>query len=180
MSDKKGFIRKACAVISVALLTASVSYAQPKAAGATFSFKGISLSYEHCMNDSFLEASLKAETAETFLYRSECPGISGSLTWNFRIREWISSEGNTITVFAGPGLIAGYGPDFKRQSGLFYGLKGRAGIECDFERNVVISLAVSPIIGSHIVFHTDHISMNPYLNGLIYSVLPEIGIKYRF
>ena len=169
-------------MVSALIVSYTALNAQPKSVGATFSFTGIAFSYEHELNGkgSFIEASVKAETSEVFLYRTNLPGVSGSITWNFPIKEWQSDEGNKLTFFAGPGLTAGCGKDYNLPHGVFFGMKGRIGVECNFARNVVISASFSPVIGSHIVFYSDHLTMRSYKNGLIYSVIPDFGIKYRF
>ena len=183
MSKDSGSILKLLLVVVSALfMSQAISSAQQKSLGATFSFTGFAVSYEHELSKtgSFIEVSVKAETSEIFLYRTVVPGISGSITWNFPLKEWESAEGNKLTCFAGPGLTIGCGNDYNLPYGAFFGLKGRIGVECNFTRNVVISACLSPIIGSHIVFYKDHLTMRPYKNGLIYSLLPEIGIKYIF
>lgn len=158
------------------------SYAQPKSLGVTFSFSGFALNYGHALNrcNSFIEASIKAETAEIFLYRASSPGISGSVTWNIPLKEWMSVDGNILTFFAGPGLVAGYGQDYKMPAGVFFGLMGRVGIECNFSRHVVISAFLSPVLGSHVEFHRDHLTMRAYRNGILWALSPEVGVKYRF
>ena len=180
--DRGSILRLIFVVMTTCLMSHISISAQPKSLGATFSFTGIALSYEHGLNKtgSFIEASIKAETSEIFLYRTVSPGISGSITWNFPIKEWTSDEGNKLTFFAGPGLTIGCANDYNLPYGAFFGLKGRVGVECNFARNVVISACFSPVIGSHIVFYSDHLTMRHYKNGLMYSLIPEIGIKYRF
>ena len=183
MSKDSGSIpRLLLTVLTALLMSHAVSSAQPKSFGATFSFTGFALSYEHGLSDSgsFIEASVKAETSDIFIYRTSVPGVSASLTWNFPLKEWVSGEGNRLTFFAGPGLTAGCSNDYNNPYGVFFGLKGRIGVECNFARNVVISACFTPVIGSHIVFHSDYLSMKHYKNGLLYSLIPEIGIKYRF
>ena len=148
---------------------------------ASYSFSGMALSYEHYLtNDSFAEISLKGETGEMFMGRTEIPGVSASFTWNMKIYDWTSRNGNTVSIFAGPGLTAGWGEDLKKPSGGFIGLKGRVGGECSFNRKVIISVSVSPVIGTHAVLLEDSIRMTYYRNGLLGAVIPEIGIKYRF
>ena len=173
----------------ITLLTAAAltllsftAYAQPKSLGAAFTFSGIGMTYEHLHKNeaSFAQVSLTAETSELFLYRTNHPGISASFTWNFIFRKWKTSEDNEVSLFAGPGATVGYGPDFKIADGLHFGLKGRVGIECNFNRNVVISVSASPVLGAHIAFEEGYLSMKYYKNGLIYSIIPEIGIRYRF
>ena len=102
------------------------------------------------------------------------------VVWNILIRQWTSSEGNALRFFAGPGVAAGYTTEYKSVDGIFFGLKGRMGCECEFKRNMLISMSISPIIGSHVTMPQGDLSMKYYKNGLIYSLVPEIGIKYRF
>ncbi len=163
-------------------LTLLSGYAHPKSVGATFSFTGPGLVYEHAFEnyDSFIEISLKAESSEYVLDRKRYPGLSAGMTWNMIIRRWTSCEGNTLCLFAGPGIIGGYGNDYRSDKGVFFGLKGRVGIECAYMRNVLLSVAVSPVIGSHITSHQGDLSMKYYINGVVWALTPEIGIKYRF
>lgn len=182
-----GMFKKArsgiCLAALTALLLSSVSMrAQSKSIGGSFSFTGISFSYEHRLpkDNSFIAVELKAENNEMEFGRSNHPGVSASATWNVVIKEWMSSENNAISLFAGPGAIIGYGADFKTADGAFFGLKGRVGIECSFSRNVIISACMTPILGSHITISNDSMRMTYYKNGLLYALVPEIGVKYRF
>ena len=179
--DISNIITRLCTVIIMGCTFSSHAYAQPKSMGTSYSFSGISLSYEHYLTaDSFAEISLKGEMGEMFMGRTEIPGVSASFIWNMKIYDWTSRNGNTVSIFAGPGLTAGWGEDLRKQSGGFIGLKGRVGGECSFNRKVIISVSVSPVIGSHAVLLEDSIRMTYYRNGLLGAVIPEIGIKYRF
>lgn len=180
MSSKCGL---KCILSGVVLLSALLSsHAQPRTLGAAFSFTGISVAYEHSLQnrDAFLEFSLKSEQAEYYVRKSGHPGMSASFTLNSILKQWKSSEGNTINFYAGPGLIAGYCADYKTDMGPFFGLKGKVGVECCFERNATISLSASPIIGAHLLSNLEGFTMKYYKNGLIYTIAPEIGIRYRF
>lgn len=179
--DMLNIITRVCTVIIMGCTSVSYAYAQPKSLGTSYSFSGMALSYEHYLtNDSFAEISLKGETGEMFMGRTEIPGVSASFTWNMKIYDWTSRNGNTVSIFAGPGLTAGWGEDLRKQSGGFIGLKGRVGGECSFNRKVIISVSVSPVIGTHAALLEDSIRMTYYRNGLLGAVIPEIGIKYRF
>lgn len=172
-----------CILSGAVLLSALLSsYAQPRTIGATFSFTGLSVAYEHSLEDrdAFLEFAIKSEQAEYYVRRSGHPGISASFTLNSILKQWKSSEGNTINLYAGPGLITGYCADYKTDIGPFFGLKGRVGVECCFERNATISISSSPILGAHLLSNLEGFTMKYYKNGLIYSLVPEIGIRYRF
>lgn len=192
--SRKGIVGLFSAVTASLMLSSSVTslHARPKAAGITFSYTGISLCYEHEIGKdrSYLDLSLKSEFSEYTLGRSEYPGISTSITWNSMLRQWTTSEGNIISIFVGPGVTAGYGKDFPESAksgtstgsydGVFFGIMGRAVVECRFSRNVNLTAGISPIIGSHIVYNNGLMSMKWYRNGLYYALVPEIGIKYRF
>ena len=158
-----------------------VSHAQPKAVGATFSFSGIGITYEHELSTScFMEADIKAETGEFFMGRADVPGFSASFTSNFILKDWKSSDGNTVSIFAGPGISVGKSNDYIKDNGYFFGLKGRAGIECLFDRNSSISMSLNPVLGSHLILMGDHAELKYYRNGLMNLIMPEIGIRYAF
>ena len=163
------------------LLCVSGVAAQPKNAGFSFSINGIAASYEHFVDsESFIELSLKAECADMFFGMSQYPGASASITWNMIFGEKESCNGNELRFFAGPGLMVGWGSDLMRPPGLLAGLKGRIGAECEFDRNVTISISVCPTIGTHTLLLKDYTEMRYYRAGLISTVLPAIGIKYTF
>lgn len=174
-------LRKTAVSLLIGTLFISVVHAQPKSIGTSYSFGGAGIVYEHTLShDSFAGLSLKAETAEMFMGRTGHPGISASFTWNLILKEWTSSDGNRLNLFAGPGLALGWAKDIRKGDGAVIGLTGRLGMECSFKRKVLISISISPIIGTHAEFLDDSIRMTHYLNGLASSSLPEIGIRYVF
>ena len=180
-------------VMTFALSSSAVSslQARSKAIGATFSYTGIAVSYERATDheNSFLDMALKAEFSEFTAGRSSYPGISASLTWNSILKRWVTHEGVGINLYLGPGVVIGYGKDYKgsetaasglSSDGMFFGIMGRAGVECIFSRNINLTAGFTPVIGSHIIFNNGMVSMKWYRNGLYYALVPEIGIKYRF
>lgn len=165
----------------LAVLLPGIACAQPRSAGITFCFSGIGLSYEQQMSDdSFGEFCLRAETSEIFLGREGKPGVSTSFTWNLVLQEWKTVDSCSIRMFAGPGAMIGFGRDYKNDSGLFYGLKGRFGVEMHSARGVCISVCIAPVVGQHIVRLEESLATRYYKNGLIYGLAPEIGMKYCF
>ena len=168
-------------IFAISISAMSV-YAQPKSIGLVSSFKGFAISYEHNLSkpDMFMEMSLAADASEMFLYRAERPGISVSTTWNRIFSTRTLQDGTEISFFAGPGITLGYGSDFKVGNGYFFGIKGRVGIECNFARRVIISAGISPVLGMHMIPHQEFLSLRYYKNGIFYSPIPEIGIRYRF
>ena len=77
-------------------------------------------------------------------------------------------------------MFYGYEKDYKAAEGVFLGIKGRAGFECAFSRNIIISANIAPIIGSHLIYNNGLMSMKYYKNGLLYTLVPEVSIKYAF
>ncbi len=157
-------------------------HAQPKSVGSTFSYAGSGIVYEHSIDsDSFAEIQLRAETAHTFADRMNKPGFSASFTWNMTFAEIESRGGDRVIFFAGPGATAGMAGDMIGSGyGLFFGLKGRLGGECTFRNKVAVSLSVSPVLGLHLGARDGMVNMLLYKNGLLYSIMPEVGIKYAF
>ena len=164
----------ACAVMQYAA-------AQTRSLGASFSFSGIGIEYEHALNNScFINADARAEMLAFFMNRSDVPGMSASFSCNFILKEWASRNKNSIRFFAGPGVTVGLTHEFRKDNGMFFGLKGRVGAECWFDRNVALSICLNPILGSHLTIVDKHIEMRYYTNGLINAILPEIAVKYTF
>lgn len=165
-----------------AVLWMGAAYAQPKSVGVDWCYSGIALAYEHTVDGrgNFVEICLKAETGEMFNGREERPGASVSFTWNMILEEWTSHDRETVRLFAGPGIAAGFGRDYRTQTGALFGLKGKVGVECLFARGVTVSASIAPVFGQHIVRLDESIGTRLYRNGLIYGLVPEIGIKYSF
>ena len=173
--------RKILLFTAFSLIFACGAAGQAKNVGATFSLNGLAASYEHFIEpESFIELSLKAECGDMFFGLSSYPGASASITWNMIFARKESCNGNEIRMFAGPGMLVGWGNDFLRPPGFILGLKGRVGTECEFDRNVTVSASLCPVIGTHMKFFEDHVDMRCYRSGLISAVLPVIGIKYTF
>ena len=137
--------------------------------------------YEHYIDDDcFVNTDIHAELLAVFMNRNNYPGISASVSCNFILKSWTSHNYGTINLFAGPGIMLGISPDFRKENGAFFGLKGRVGAECRFDRNISISLCLNPALGSHIIIKDEHIEMKYYRNGLLNAAIPEIAIKYSF
>ena len=168
-------------LVFVALIWQCSLSARPKSAGAAFCLSGISLSYEHETDKyNFLDFSIKTELADLYFGKGDRAGYSLSFTWNNVVKEWKSDNGERMRFYIGPGAAIGYGKDLKTDYGLFFGLKGRVGYECLFERGVCLSVGIAPVFGQHVTKSDEAIVMRGYRNGLIYGLTPEIGIRYSF
>ncbi len=168
-------------VCLIAYAAMTYAHAQPRALGTSYSFSGLGIVYEHDLNhECFINADIRAEMLSFFMNSNDYPGISASFSCNFIIKELASRNGNSIIMFAGPGVTLGMSHDFRKDEGYFFGLKGRVGAECRFDRKIAISVCLNPVLGSHITVIDEHIEMRYFKNGLINTILPEIGIKYTF
>ena len=173
--------RKIMTLIVFSLMFMGESFAQPKSIGTTYSLSGISLSYEHYTdNESFIDTSIKAECGDMFFGVSRFPGITASFTWNMIFSRIESRNGNEIRFLAGPGLVLGWSNDLLKKAGTVFGLRGRVGAECVFDRNVTISASLCPTIGTHMIIHDDYLDLRYYRMGILSLFLPEIGIRYSF
>ncbi len=170
-----------CIFLLSCALFQDVLNAQPKSVGSTFSYAGTALVYEHHTDDdSFAEIQLRMETAAVFTNRRFEPGITASFTWNTVFAEIKSRDGNEVVFFGGPGAIAGFAEDIGSRRGFMFGLKGRIGGECRFSRNIAVSLSISPVIGLHLGYQEGILNMLLYKTGLLYGIMPEVGVKYAF
>lgn len=168
-------------IMALSLMLIGECLAQPKSIGSVFSVSGVRLSYEQYIDsESFIDLSLKAECGELFFGNGIMPGLTASFTWNMYFSRFDSRNGNEIRLYAGPGLNLGWTNDLMRPIGMTFGLKGSLGVECEFDRKVTISASISPVIGSHMVFHEDFIDMRYYRIGLMGLLMPEAGIRYTF
>lgn len=172
-------------ILLLTLFAASIccmdSHAQSKAVTSSWSYNGVGIGYEQHIDDKkFIQLDLRSELAELFYDKKVPAGISASFTWNMIFAQHPSRHGNKIIYFAGPGASIGWAQDISSASGLFFGLKGRIGAQCVFERGIALSVSASPVLGMHASAKKNTINMRLYRNGLIYGILPEVGIKYLF
>ena len=59
--------------------------------------------------------------------------------------------------------------------------KGRLGMEIVYDRNVNISICVAPVLGLHMARDmSGNLLARYYRYGLLQTIMPEIGISYRF
>lgn len=182
-----GFYRKVFAVMAIALSLSGALHARKHSIGTSWSFAGIGITYNMQMKeDAFIRAGARIEMSEPFLGRSLRPGASASFTWNNIYGSTLSRNGNLIRFFAGAGAEAGFCKDFRLARtdetlhGGFLGLKGTAGINIRYERNIDITIAVAPVLGMHLSIKDETVMMRYYRYGLLQTIMPEITISYRF
>lgn len=170
------------ALLCACIFSAARVQAQPKAISSTWSLSGIGIGYEHQLDSiSFIQIDCKAEMGELFMNREWEAGGTLSFSWNMIFSSFTSSYGNQVYFYAGPGIILGWSDDHKSPSGGLFGVRGRIGVECIFDRNISISASISPILAMHLSVNSDkEFNMKVFRNGLLYGPIPEVGIKYCF
>lgn len=162
------------------MLFAGSLSAGPRTAGAVFSFCRSGIEYGHTLNDkAFWNIGIGVEYGSSVFYRNLIPGVSLDFGYNYVLRTWRSEAGEG-TFFAGPGLKAGYMSDRNEDAGVTVGVTGNIGIDFRFRLPVIISVSVKPVLGLHLRGGEDGFSLGLYKNGLIWGLLPEVGIKYCF
>ena len=171
-----------CLAMLTAILVCSGSLrAQTRSVGTSWSFSGIGVGYEYRIDDrSFGQIDLRTEMSEVFRGIGGVTGVAASFTWNMIFADIESGNGNMINLFSGPGAVIGWAQDYGDSPGGIFGLKGRIGAECVFERRIAVSICLSPILGMHVSRKNDVVSMRLYRNGLMSGLFPEVGIKYAF
>ena len=169
-------------ILTALSATSNRACGQPKAISTIWSFDGIGVGYEHFTSDGdFIQIDIKGETNDIFIKKRWIPAATASLTFNMTFAECTSRNGNTVYFFAGPGAVGGWGKDNNEMNGAIFGIKGRIGAECRFsKRHVTVSASIAPELGMHISMKDGTSYMRLYRNGLLQSIMPEIGIKYAF
>lgn len=171
-----------CLAMLTAILVCSGSLrAQTRSVGTSWSFSGIGVTYEHTTSESsFVEINARTDLSKVFIGKTAKPGASASFTWNMIFAQTESRNGFRITCYSGPGATLGWSEDLKTGHGLVFGIKGRVGVCCLFDRNIMISAGIAPELGIHASGKAGAITMNLYRSGITFGLLPEIGIKYAF
>ena len=179
--------RKILIVILLTMPFLGEAYAQEHSIGTSWSFSGIGLTYEHLIKETaFVHVGAQLEMTESFLGRATVPGGSASFTINDIIDSISSRNGNRISFFAGAGAAIGYCKDFRLERkeqaayGYFFGLKGRAGLRIEYDRNINITAAFAPVLGMHLYTKDETLMMRYYRYGILQTMMPELTISYRF
>ena len=179
--------RKILIVILLTMPFLGEAYAQEHSIGTSWSFSGIGLAYEHLIKETaFVHVGAQLEMTESFLGRAAVPGGSASFTFNDIIDSISSRNGNRISFFAGAGAAIGYCKDFRLERkeqatyGYFFGLKGRAGLRIEYDRNINITAAFAPVLGMHLYTKDETLMMRYYRYGILQTMMPELTISYRF
>ena len=176
--------RIACIFFLLALLCCSVhSRERNMSAGATFAGNEFSLEFGKKVSDNLrCVVNANLDMNGVFSGKYDSPGISFDFIGQFVFASKKYGNGEVITGYAGPGVTAGYVRGNDGLYGLMAGVCGEIGMEYAFNVPVSLSLSLAPVLGVTVCRPEDSINfrMGLYEYGLIASLMPRIGIKYRF
>lgn len=157
-------------------------YARPSGSiGGCFSLNGTGVSFHREMNGyTFWQIDLEVDYSHAVFRERSCPGVILRYGYNKVFKE-CRKETGTLRFYGGPGVMFGYSmSNFNDRRGHVGGLTGTLGLEYVFDMPVTLSLSITPCLGFHLSRPGDSYSMDLYLDGITYALLPTIGIRYEF
>ena len=138
---------------------AVVASAQPRAIGLRLGW-GAEASYQHTVyNEDFVEVDLGLCTFD---------GLNASAVYNFMIAQPACTDRGYWGFYAGPGLAVGMGGLTTDSAYFNLGVAGQVGLEYTFWFPLQLSFDIRPVLGFGFNY------------GLHWSVMPAIGVRYRF
>ncbi|MBR3284645.1 MAG: hypothetical protein IKI70_00010 [Bacteroidales bacterium] len=112
--------------------------------------------------------------------KASVPGIRFSFLHNVVLKQGSLGEGDaTYSLFAGPGLMAGYVMDRDVRQGFAAGVSGDAGVRFDFPSSFAVCIFLQADLALHMKMHSQT-TLSLYQNGLYQAWMPVLSISYRF
>jgi len=151
-------MKKFFLVAAMVLGFAVAASAQPRAIGAKLGW-GVDLSYQHGFGANFLEVDLGL---------TEFNSLNVAGVYNFMIAQPAWTDRGEWGFYAGPGAAVGMG--LTSANNYFHlAVAGMVGLEYTFWFPLQLSFDLRPQIGAGFGGH-----------GLYWSVMPALGVRYRF
>ena len=133
--------------------------AQPRAIGLRLGW-GAEASYQHTVyNEDFVEVDLGLCTFD---------GLNASAVYSFMIAQPAWTDRGDWGFYAGPGLAVGMGGLTTDSAYFNLGVAGQVGLEYTFWFPLQLSFDIRPVLGFGFNY------------GFHWSVMPAIGVRYRF
>lgn len=152
-------MKKFFLVAAMVLGFAVAAAAQPRAVGVKFGW-GLEASYQHSFGANFLEANLGL---------NQFNSIDGSVVYNFMIAQPSWTDRGEWGFYAGPGAAVGMSFGTNETDGyLHLAAAGMVGLEYTFWFPLQLSLDLRPTLGYGFNY------------GFHWSVMPALGVRYRF
>ncbi len=169
----------------IAVLCAALSLsAQPRSVGALVGATGAKLSYQHRISaEQFVSIDAGVDLGYNV---SGHPGAKVTGTYNFIWAKPKWTRQGSWSIYAGPGLSAGWVQDRvvvktgeeranSFADGFVVGVVGQVGLEYCFEIPFSLALEIRPCIGLHMTDRT----VSFYDNGFL-GFIPSLAIRYPF
>ena len=170
------------ALLLAVFLSGSILCAGDRTVGMKFAFNEFSASYQQKVRagESFA-VSVNLDMTGVISGEALYPGYSADILYVFEFAGKTRASGERIAFYAGPGFGFGYVRNSRDDYGAMIAMNGCIGLEYMFNVPVSLSLSLEPCLGVH--FREDRfgeINMDFHKAGLISSIFPHLGIKYRF
>ena len=112
--------------------------------------------------------------------KASVPGVRFSFLHNVVLKQGSLGDGDaSYSIFAGPGLMAGYLLDRDMREGIAAGLTGAGGVRFDFPSSFAVSIFLQGDLALHMKIKPKT-TLAMYQNGLYQSWMPILSISYRF
>ena len=150
--------------------------------GLSFAYNEFSVAYRMPLKSGeHLRIAANLDMGGVISGKSLYPGISADAVYLFEFARTGFRNGESMVFMAGPGAAAGYVRDFEGVHGVMVSLAGCIGFEYLFAVPVSVTLSLEPCIGLHVSRDRfGYTVMSFYKAGMIYSLMPHLGLKYRF
>ena len=174
--------RLAFVAVSILLMTDAGVVAQNRSVGGNFAYNEFSAMLRMPLEEKqSVRISANLDMSGVIPGDYLFPGVSANVAYLYEFAGITFPSGESMGFLAGPGAGVGYVRDTSGAYGAIVSLTGCIGFEYVFMVPVSISLTLEPCIGLHLSRDRfGYLSMGFYKAGLIYSLLPHLGIKYRF
>ena len=112
--------------------------------------------------------------------KASVPGIRFSFLHNVVLKQGSMGEGEvSYSIFAGPGVMAGYVLDRDMRQGIAVGLTGDMGVRFDFPSSFAVGIFLQGDLALHMKIHSQT-TVSLYQNGLYQAWIPVLSISYNF
>lgn len=149
--------------------------------GGVLAYNEFTFSFQQYVSQDNFELNVNLDMADVISGRECYPGFSIDGCYNFTFAAATFGNGEKIRGYAGPGVSLGYVRDIDGKHCLIAGMCGNIGVEYLFNVPVSLSLSLNPTLSMAVKRNENgFLTMGAYKNGLIYSILPHIGIRYHF
>ena len=110
--------------------------------------------------------------------KASVPGIRFSFLHNVVLKQGSLGDGDaSYSIFAGPGLMAGYLLDKDMRLGIAAGLTGDLGVRFDFPSSFAVGIFLQGDLALHMKLHSQT-TLSMYQNGLYQAWIPMLSISY--